>query len=91
MSYSPGALLLGWQPNTESDLAGYKVYFGRATGSYTGFGSPVDVGNTTNYEINLADTGSWFIAITAYDTGDNESGFSSEIEVEVESLKFICA
>jgi len=34
--------------NTEEDLAGYKVYYGTSSGNY---GSPIDVGNVTQYEI----------------------------------------
>ncbi len=36
---------IGWNPNTESDLGGYKVYFGEASGVYDSPNSPVDIGN----------------------------------------------
>src|SRR5207249_565594 len=43
---------LTWDPNVESDLAGYKVYVGTAAGTY---GAPVDVGKVTTFEvINLS-------------------------------------
>jgi hypothetical protein len=90
VSEALGSLLLSWLPNTDSDLAGYKLYAGRATGTYNAFGYPIDVGGETSYTVTVADTGSWFFAVTAYDTSDNESGFSSEVEVEFENLKFIC-
>ncbi len=33
---------IAWDPNTESDLAGYKVYYGTTSRNY---GTPIDVGN----------------------------------------------
>ena len=39
-----GSASLAWNPVTDSDLAGYKVYYGTSPGSYT---SSVDVGNVT--------------------------------------------
>lgn len=91
MSEALGSLLLSWIPNTEPDLAGYKLYAGRATGTYNAFGYPIDVGNVTSYTVTVLDAGAWFFAVTAYDTGDNESDFSSELEVLFERLQAICA
>ncbi len=36
---------LAWTPNSESDLAGYKVYYGNSSGIYD---NSVDVGNKTS-------------------------------------------
>jgi hypothetical protein len=36
---------LEWDPNTEPDLGGYKLYYGNASGDYA---EVIDVGNTTN-------------------------------------------
>ena len=41
---SSAQIKLAWDPNTEADLAGYRVYYGTASRSY---GPPVDVGNVT--------------------------------------------
>jgi hypothetical protein len=44
---------LAWDANTESDLAGYKVYYGTSTGKYP---DSIDVGNvTTHTVVNLVD------------------------------------
>ena len=74
---SHGASLnLSWNANIESDLAGYNVYYGTASGVYE---DPVDVGNVTEYELMGLNEGvTYYIAITAYDTSDNESEKSDE-------------
>ena len=70
------SLFLEWSPNSESDLAGYNVYYGISSGSY---GDPIDVGNVTSYELTELDAGvRYYVAITAYDTADNESEKSDE-------------
>ena len=66
-----------WNPNTEPDLAGYKLYHGTASGQY---GEPVDVGNVTGHvmEITPQHGAIYYFALTAYDTSGNESGYSDE-------------
>ena len=71
-----GSLNLEWNANGESDLDGYKVYYGTSPGSY---GSPRDVGDVTEYELTgLVEGVRYYIAITAYDTSENESEMSDE-------------
>ena len=75
------SLAVTWNPNTEDDLAGYRVYSGVTSGAY---GAPVDVGNVTSYQIaDVASGQTYYIAVTAYDTSNNESGFSEEVSVTV--------
>ena len=66
-----------WNPNTEPDLAGYRLYVGQASGQY---GEPVDVGNVTGHvmEITPQHGATYYFALTAYDTSGNESGYSDE-------------
>ena len=72
---------LTWDPNVESDLAGYKVYVGTAAGTY---GAPVDVGKVTTFEvINLSSGQTYYFAVTAYDTASNVSGYSNEVSKSV--------
>jgi len=70
-----------WNANTESDLAGYKVYCGVASRDYS---FSQDNGNQTQAVIMLAD-GTWFCAVTAYDNAPtpNESGFSNEVSTTI--------
>ncbi len=76
---------LAWDPNSESNLAGYKVYYGRASRTY---GTPIDVGNTTTYTLNLSEQGTYYIAVTAYDTLSNESDFSNEVTAAIGSCLY---
>lgn len=66
-----------WNPNTEPDLSGYKLYHGTASGQY---GEPIDVGNVTGHvmEITPQHGATYYFALTAYDTSGNESGYSDE-------------
>lgn len=66
-----GTISLAWDPVTDADLAGYRVYWGSASGNYT---QSVDVGNVTSYTLTgLGDCTTWYVAVKAYDTAGNES------------------
>ena len=72
-----GTARLTWDANTESDLAGYKVYTGPSPGTYT---SPYDAGNVTVLDvINLTPGQTYYFAITAYNKFTQESGYSNEV------------
>ena len=76
-SIDSAAQQLVWNPNTESDLAGYRVYYGTASRTY---GTPVNVGNVTSCPLTGLSPGvTYYLAVTAYDTQNNESGFSNEV------------
>jgi hypothetical protein len=79
---SNGSVTLSWDaPTTNSDgsplsdFAGYKVYYGSSSGSYT---NSVDVGNIAGASVSSLASGSWCFAVTAYDTSGNESNYSGE-------------
>jgi hypothetical protein len=68
---------LAWDANTETDLAGYKIYYGTGSGDYL---EPIDVGNTTQYtHTGFAEGVTYYIAVTAYDVDNNESAYSAEL------------
>ncbi|MFQ5965361.1 MAG: fibronectin type III domain-containing protein [Candidatus Scalinduaceae bacterium] len=70
-----------WNPNSESDLAGYKLYYGFSSRNYD---SSVDVGNQTSYTLTGLVSGvTYYIAATAYDFSGNESNYSAEISYNV--------
>ena len=68
---------LAWDANSESDLAGYKVYYGTSSKSYI---NSMDVGDQNTFALTgLIQGQSYFIVVTSYDTSANESGYSSEV------------
>ena len=71
-----GSATISWKANTESDLSGYKVYYGTTSRSY---GPPVPVGKVTQYSLaNLTDGKTYYFGVTALDYSGNESGYSAE-------------
>jgi hypothetical protein len=75
---SAGTIKLAWDAVGDSDLSGYKVYYGTSSGIYTGSAS---VGNQTSADItNLQDCKVYYLAVKAVDANGNESlAFSNEI------------
>lgn len=79
-SPSTGNVTLTWTANGEPDLAGYKVYIGTASGTYSFPGSAFVLGKVTSYTVsNLPMGQTYFFAISAYDSAGNESLLSSEV------------
>lgn len=69
---------LEWLPNTEINIAGYRLYYGSESGNYE---PPIDVGYQTGYTITgLEDGKSFFYAVTAYTSGGRSSRFSDEVQ-----------
>ena len=72
---------LTWVANTETDLAGYKIYVGTQSGVY---GAPIVLGQVTTYQIaNLVVGTTYFFCITAYDNAGNESLHSAEVSKSI--------
>ncbi len=66
-----------WDPNIESNLAGYKFYSGLSSRDYN---VVVDVGNQNEYTVSNLNSGiTYYFAVTAYNTLDMESDFSNEV------------
>ena len=88
---------LAWTGNTEPDLAGYYIYYksGSSGAPYNGTGvdegdSPIKIplgvfADPANPEYTLhglSDTKTSYLVLTAYDSEDNESGFSNEVSYQ---------
>ena len=72
-----GTISLAWDANIETDLAGYKLHYGTASGVYD---HSVDVGNVTTYTLTGLTKGqTYYIVATAYDTSINESVYSTPV------------
>jgi hypothetical protein len=79
-SPSPRSVTLTWTANREPDIAGYKVYVGTASGTYSFPGSAFVIGKVTSYTVsNLPMGQTYFFAISAYDSAGNESLLSAEV------------
>ena len=85
---------LAWDPNTEENLAGYRIYYKTSTpgAPYDGAGanegdSPIDVPlalltdeDNPEYTVTgLSDTKTYYFAVTAYSHDKRESGYSGEV------------
>lgn len=72
---------LSWYPNTETNLAGYKIHIGTAAGVYN---ATVDVRNVTSYNLsNLAIGTTYYFAVSAYDTAGTDSALSNEVSKSI--------
>ncbi|MGD0486915.1 MAG: fibronectin type III domain-containing protein [Syntrophorhabdales bacterium] len=74
---------LGWTASASSTVAGYKLYYGTASGNYT---YNVNVGNTTSYALSGLSAGAtYYFAAAAYDSAGDQSAYSNELSYTVPS------
>jgi len=79
-----GSAVLHWQSNSDSDLGGYRIYYGTQSRHYGPY-IPVDKA-VSEYTLNgLVDGRTYYFALTAVDTSGNESGFSAEVSKTIVS------
>jgi hypothetical protein len=80
LAASGGNAALSWNANIESDLAGYRVYYGESPGSYNQEkGSGIAVSGTSFMVTGLASGKRYFFTVTAYDSSGNESAYAQEV------------
>ena len=99
LSYS-AEVTLAWDANTESDLAGYKVYYKTGSSGEPYDGRGIDQGasgisillddlvtpdNPGISMTGLEDNEFYYFVVTALDTSGNESGYSTEVMYESSS------
>jgi len=78
------SVTLTWNSNTGSNIAGYNVYYGAASGIYT---NVINVSNVTNATISGLLAGvTYYFAVTAYNNLAQESVYSGEVSYSVEAL-----
>ncbi len=71
-----GEVTLSWQANSESDIGGYRVYYGMVSRQYT---QTIGVGKKTAVTIKNLDPGRpYYFVVSAYDLSAYESPFSAE-------------
>lgn len=81
---------LSWQAPTENsdgsalvDLKGYKVHYGSASKSYSDTIQVANAGLTT-YVVQNLPTGTYYFAVTAYNSSGKESSLSGEVSTQVD-------
>ena len=68
-----------WDPNTEPDLAGYKLSYGTQSGQHP---NVIDVGKVTTYPFNPP-PGRYYVVVQAYNTSGELSDKSAEVVVDI--------
>src|SRR5437867_3419151 len=81
LSASAASVTLVWNASPGTNIAGYNVYYGVASRTYT---NKVNVGNATNATVSGLIAGTtYFFAVSAYDTYGLESDYSNEMSYTV--------
>jgi len=72
---------LTWGGSSSTDTAGYRIYYGTMSGSYTqARGSGINTGSATRFTVTGLQGGrTYYFAVTAYDSAGNESAYSAEV------------
>ena len=89
LSYANTTVRFTWDANTESDLAGYRLYETYNSGEYSfgeisiNFVDWIPAG-TEQFDLTLSDDDAYtlFFVLTAFNTGGLESGASNEVYLE---------
>lgn len=77
LSAIAGQILLQWDPSTNPDIAGYKIYWGFVSRSYYG---SLDAGPLTTARISGLQPGrNYYFTVTGYGKQGLESAFSNEV------------
>jgi hypothetical protein len=67
---------LAWDANSETNLAGYKLYYGTSSRAYT---SVSNLGNVLSTSVTLLEGNTYYFALTAVNTLGLESDYSAEV------------
>ena len=79
-----GAVLLRWNPASEPNVNGYRVYYGTASRNYVQpYGQGVVSASATATLAGLPGGRRYFFAVTATNSLGKESGFSDEVFVDL--------
>ena len=82
-----GQATLAWDPpEISTDVTGYKIHYGTASGTYT---QSVDAGNQTSYTVsNLTNGQTYYFAVTSYNAAAYESEYSNEVSMAALSQEY---
>jgi len=76
---------LTWDPVSHPSLSGYRVYYGTSPGTYLqAHGQGISVGTNSSYTLLGLSSGTrYYFSVTAYDSSNNESGYSNEVYKDI--------
>jgi hypothetical protein len=77
---SASEVTLAWDPVSQPEVSGYRLYYGTLSGRYH---TSLDAGDTTSYKVSNLAPGTYFFAVTAYIDPGEESDFSNEVQYTV--------
>ena len=83
-----GQANLAWDPpDISTDVTGYMIHYGTASGAYS---QGIDVGNTTSYAVsNLMAGQTYYFAVTAYDAVGYQSVYSDEVSLMMSPPQYV--
>lgn len=77
-------ITFSWLPNSDKDLAGYKIYWGNKEGNYSNSQDvglpPVSQDGRVYYTLQNVSGDTQYFCATAYDTEGNESDYSNVVK-----------
>jgi len=80
-AFAAGSVTLAWNPSADPAVAGYYIYYGGASDTYT---NEVFAGNATNTTISgLVPGATYYFAATTYNLAGMQSSFSTEVSYQV--------
>ena len=77
-AYAAATATIAWNPDT-AQVAGYDVYYGTSSGNYT---TTVNAGSNTSATLQNLSAQTYYIALTAYNSANEQSGYSPELVVD---------
>lgn len=77
-SASAAQAVIGWNADS-SPVTGYDVHYGTTSGNYT---TTLNAGNSTSLTLQNLDAQSYYIAVSAYDSSNDQSPLSSELVID---------
>jgi len=63
-----------------ADLSGFNIYYGK---SPLGYSEVIDTGDVRTYTLQNMPAGTYYFAVTAYDSAGNETDFSPEVNKSI--------
>ena len=77
-AYAAAQATVAWNADS-AQVAGYDVYCGTSSGNYT---TTLNAGNTTSATLQNLSAQTYYIALTAYNSSNVQSGYSPELVVD---------